>query len=282
MRILIVEDDSKIASFVTKGLTEAGFAIDRAADGEEGLRLALGTPYDAAVIDIMLPVRDGLNLIEELRRRRVNTPVIILSAKRSVDHRVRGLQAGGDDYLTKPFAFTELLERIRALIRRASGAAEPTTLTVQDLSLDLLRREVVRAGKKVDLRSREFALLEYLMRQCWKSRLQNDDPAAHLELQFRSPNQCCGRAGVPAEKQDRARGRGKNYFGRSAGRDMSLKFPKGFYRTFRFRLAVSFTVAFVLSSLIIFGFAYYRISSSLESNDRTIIQLQTQRLCRGI
>jgi len=164
MRILIVEDDYKIASFVMKGLAEAGFAVDRAVDGEDGLRLAVSTPYDAAVIDIMLPLRDGLNLIEILRRRKVNTPVIILSAKRSVDHRVRGLQAGGDDYLTKPFAFTELLERIRALIRRASGAAEPTTLTVQDLSVDLLRREVVRAGTKVDLRSREFALLEYLMR----------------------------------------------------------------------------------------------------------------------
>jgi len=164
VRILIVEDDHKIASFVLKGLKEAGFAVDRAADGEDGLRLALDVPYDTAVIDIMLPIRDGLNLIEELRRRKVNTPVIILSAKRSVDQRVRGLQAGGDDYLTKPFAFSELLERIRALIRRASGAVEPTSLTVRDLSADLLRREVVRASKRIDLQPREFALLEYLMR----------------------------------------------------------------------------------------------------------------------
>ena len=164
MRILIVEDDQKIGSFVLKGLKEAGFAVDRAADGEDGLRLALDVPYDTAVIDIMLPIRDGLNLIEELRRRKVNTPVIILSAKRSVDQRVRGLQAGGDDYLTKPFAFSELLERIRALIRRASGAVEPTSLTVRDLSADLLRREVVRASKRIDLQPREFALLEYLMR----------------------------------------------------------------------------------------------------------------------
>jgi len=164
VRILIVEDDQKIGSFVLKGLKEAGFAVDRAADGEDGLRLALDVPYDTAVIDIMLPIRDGLNLIEELRRRKVNTPVIILSAKRSVDQRVRGLQAGGDDYLTKPFAFSELLERIRALIRRASGAVEPTSLTVRDLSADLLRREVVRASKRIDLQPREFALLEYLMR----------------------------------------------------------------------------------------------------------------------
>jgi two-component system, OmpR family, response regulator len=164
MRILIVEDDHKIASFVAKGLTEAGFAVDRAADGEEGLRLALAVTYDTAVIDLMLPVRDGLSLIEELRRRKVKTPVIILSAKRSVEQRVRGLQAGGDDYLTKPFAFSELLERIRSLVRRATGAAEPTSLTVQDLSVDLLRREVVRANEKIDLRAREFALLEYLMR----------------------------------------------------------------------------------------------------------------------
>jgi two-component system, OmpR family, response regulator len=164
MRILIVEDDHKIASFVLKGLKEAGFAVDRAADGEDGLRLALGVPYDTVVVDIMLPIRDGLNLIEELRRRKVNTPVIILSAKRSVGQRIQGLQIGGDDYLTKPFAFSELLERIRALIRRASGAVEPTSLTVQDLSVDLLKREVVRASKKIDLQPREFALLEYLMR----------------------------------------------------------------------------------------------------------------------
>jgi len=168
MRILIVEDDRKIASFVIKGLREAGFAVDRAADGDDGLRLALDVSYDAAVIDIMLPIRDGLNLIEELRRRKINTPVIILSAKRSVDERVRGLQAGGDDYLTKPFAFSELLERIRALIRRASGGLQPASMTVQDLSVDLLKREVVRAGKRIDLPPREYALLEYLMRNAGK------------------------------------------------------------------------------------------------------------------
>src|ERR1700682_4674970 len=164
MRLLVIEDDTKIASFILQGLKEAGFAVDHAINGDDGLDLALTAPYDAAVVDLMLPHRDGISVIEELRRRKVNTPVIILSAKRSVDQRVRGLQAGGDDYLTKPFAFSELLERIRALIRRASGAVEPTSLTVRDLSADLLRREVVRASKRIDLQPREFALLEYLMR----------------------------------------------------------------------------------------------------------------------
>ena len=164
MRLLVVEDDATIASFVVKGLQEAGFAVDHAADGHQGLRLALTEPYDAAIVDLMLPGRDGLSLIEELRNRRVKTPVIILSARREVDDRVRGLQAGGDDYLTKPFAFSELLARVQALIRRASGASEPTRLVVGDLVLDLLTRRVERAGRPIELRPREFALLEYLMR----------------------------------------------------------------------------------------------------------------------
>jgi len=164
MRLLVVEDDPTIASFVAKGLEEAGFAVDRAADGDRGLRLALTEPYDAAIVDLMLPGRDGLSLIEELRRRRLRTPVIILSAKREVDDRVKGLQAGGDDYLTKPFAFSELLARVQALIRRASGAVEPTRLVVGDLVLDLITRRVERSGRPIELRPREFALLEYLMR----------------------------------------------------------------------------------------------------------------------
>ncbi|MGH8646679.1 MAG: response regulator transcription factor [Candidatus Acidiferrales bacterium] len=164
MRILLVEDDKKTASFIAKGLQRAGFAVDHAADGEDGLHLALTEPYDAAVIDIMLPKHDGVSLIEELRRQKIKTPVILLSAKRSVDDRIRGLQAGGDDYLTKPFAFSELLARLRALIRRASHAPEPTALRVGALALDLLRREVVRGERKLDLQPREFALLEYLMR----------------------------------------------------------------------------------------------------------------------
>ncbi|HXG20380.1 MAG TPA: response regulator transcription factor [Methylomirabilota bacterium] len=164
MRILVVEDDEKIAAFLTTGLRQAGFAVDHAADGEEGFGLAATESYDVAVVDLMLPKRDGLALIEELRRRKVNTPVLILSAKRSVDDRVRGLQTGGDDYLTKPFAFAELLARVQALLRRASGATEPTRLTVGDLTVDLLTREVTRAGERIELQPREFSLLEYLMR----------------------------------------------------------------------------------------------------------------------
>jgi two-component system OmpR family response regulator len=165
MRVLVVEDDKKIASFVVNGLKQSGFAVDHRSDGEEGLFMARNTPYDAAVIDIMLPKRDGLSLVQTLRKENVRVPVIILSAKASVDDRVKGLQAGGDDYLTKPFAFSELLARVQALIRRATNTSEPTRLTVGDLSLDLLTREVERAGQKIELQAREFSLLEYLMRQ---------------------------------------------------------------------------------------------------------------------
>ncbi len=164
MRVLVVEDDRKIASFIVRGLKQTGFAVDHASNGEDGIHLALHEAYDAAVIDIMLPKLDGLSLIEELRRRKINTPVIILSAKRSVDDRVKGLQTGGDDYLTKPFAFSELLARVQALIRRANNTPEPTRLSVGDISIDLLTREVTRGGKKIDMQPREFSLLEYLMR----------------------------------------------------------------------------------------------------------------------
>jgi heavy metal response regulator len=164
VRALVVEDDRAIAEFVARGLREAGFAVDTAADGDTGLELALQSPYDVAILDLMLPKRDGLTIIDELRRRGQATPVLILSARRSVDDRVRGLQAGGDDYLTKPFAFPELLARVQALVRRSTRAPEPTTLTVADLTLDLLTRRVTRAGRSIDLRPREFSLLEYLMR----------------------------------------------------------------------------------------------------------------------
>ena len=165
MRILVVEDDRKIASFIVKGLQQAGFAVDHAENGEEGLDLVLTVPYDAAVVDIMLPRLDGLSLIAEMRRQKINTPVIILSAKRSVEDRVKGLETGSDDYLTKPFAFSELLARVQALIRRStSGPQEPTGLTVEDLKMDLVKRRVTRSGLEVDLQPREFSLLEYLMR----------------------------------------------------------------------------------------------------------------------
>ncbi len=164
MRILVVEDDKKIASLVVRGMEQAGFAVDHAEDGEDALHLALSEPYDAAIMDVMLPKLDGLTIIERMRQKKILTPVIVLSAKRSVDDRVRGLQTGGDDYLVKPFSFSELLARVHALIRRASHEPEPSRLITGELTLNLLTREVIRAGKKIDLQPREFSLLEYLMR----------------------------------------------------------------------------------------------------------------------
>jgi two-component system OmpR family response regulator len=164
MRVLVVEDDSKIASFIVNGLKQNGFAVDQTADGEQALTMASVVEYDAAVLDIMLPGRDGLSVVRRMREEKIRTPVLLLSALASVDDRVKGLQAGGDDYLTKPFAFAELLARVQALIRRASEASEPTRLTVGDLSMDLLTREVTRAGRSIELQAREFSLLELLMR----------------------------------------------------------------------------------------------------------------------
>lgn len=145
-------------------MNEAGFITDRAMDGKAGLNMALSNSYDSAIIDIMLPGLDGLSVIETLRNRKINLPVIILSAKRSIDDRIKGLRQGGDDYLTKPFAFSELLARVQALIRRANNTVEATSLVVHDLSIDLLAHTVTRAGKKIYLQPKEFSLLEYLMR----------------------------------------------------------------------------------------------------------------------
>lgn len=164
MRILLIEDDRKIASFIEKGLTADGFAVDLAFNGDDGLHLALTEPYDTAIVDIMLPKRDGLSIVQGMRKASIETPVIILSAKDKIDDRVKGLQSGGDDYLTKPFAFTELLARVQALIRRASGAREPTRIEYRGLCMDLLSREITRDGKLVDLQPLEYSLLEYLMR----------------------------------------------------------------------------------------------------------------------
>jgi two-component system OmpR family response regulator len=164
MRILVAEDDQVIADFVSQGLREAGYAVDVADTGADALRRAQEGGFDAAVMDVMLPELDGLSVIERLRAKKNQMPVLILSARHTVDDRVKGLQAGGDDYLTKPFAFAELLARLQALLRRSGGASEPTRLTVGDLTLDLLSRRVERGGKPLDLRPREFALLEYLMR----------------------------------------------------------------------------------------------------------------------
>jgi len=164
MRILVIEDDDDTAAYLTKGLKETGYAIDRAADGREGLFLATSEKYDAMIVDRMLPGMDGLAIVQSLRAQNNHTPVLILSALSQVDDRVRGLQAGGDDYLTKPYAFSELLARLQALLRRQQSGAAETTLKVGDLELDLLARTAKRAGKPIDLLPREFRLLEFLMR----------------------------------------------------------------------------------------------------------------------
>jgi two-component system OmpR family response regulator len=164
MRVLVVEDDAKIASFVAKGLRQSGFAVDRAGDGETGLELVRSAPYDAVIVDIMLPKLDGLALIERMRAEGIRAPVLILSARREVDDKVRGFQTGGDDYLTKPFSFAELLARVQALIRRAGLGAPSTTLEAGGLSMDLARREVQRDGRRIELQPREYSLLEYLLR----------------------------------------------------------------------------------------------------------------------
>ena len=168
MRLLLIEDDQKIASFVIKGLEAAGFAVDHAADGVRGLDLGLSEPYDVIIVDLMLPKLDGLSVIENFRRQKIASPVIILSAKDSVDDRVKGLQTGSDDYLSKPFAFAELLARVQALMRRSNGTSEPTHLEVHDLRLDLITREVTRDGQRVDLQPLEYSLLAYLMRNAEK------------------------------------------------------------------------------------------------------------------
>ena len=164
MKILLIEDDDKIASFVAKGLRESSYVVDVSPNGEEGCELGRKNSYDAAVVDLMLPKLDGLSVIEKWRAEAVKLPVLILSAKRTLDDRVQGLQRGGDDYLTKPFSFAELLARLQALIRRSGSGTIVTSLTFADLKMDLLTREVFRGSTEIDLQAREFLLLEYLLR----------------------------------------------------------------------------------------------------------------------
>jgi two-component system, OmpR family, response regulator len=164
MKILVVEDDRETASYLVKGLSESGYTVDRAGDGRDGLYLASSGGYDAIVLDRMLPGMDGLAMLGALRAAAIHTPALILSALGRVDDRVKGLRAGGDDYLVKPFAFSELLARLEALLRRRATASATTRLRVGDLELDLLTRTVKRGGKPIELLPREFRLLEYLMR----------------------------------------------------------------------------------------------------------------------
>ncbi|MGE4489170.1 MAG: response regulator [Kiritimatiellales bacterium] len=164
MKILLIEDDARTASFIIKGLQQEGFTVEHAADGEDGLHRASETVFDVAVVDVMLPKIDGLTLIERIRQKNITAPVIVLSARSAVEDRVKGLHVGADDYLMKPFAFSELLARIQALLRRSTSQSDPTSLTVEDLQIDLRRRRVFRDGQEIELQPREFALLEYLMR----------------------------------------------------------------------------------------------------------------------
>ncbi len=164
MRILIIEDDSETASYVAKGLSENGYLVDVADNGKQGLLQAVGGDYDLAIVDRMLPELDGLSIVETLRKADKDTPVIFLSALGGVNDRVKGLRSGGDDYLVKPFAFSELLARVEALLRRPAGRTVETNLRVADHEMDLLARQVLRSGQVVELQPREFRLLEYLMR----------------------------------------------------------------------------------------------------------------------
>jgi len=164
MRILVVEDDREAASYLTRGLKESGHIVDHALDGQDGLHLAMGGNYDVAVVDRMMPRMDGLTMVRRMRDEGNRTPVLFLSALGEVDDKVKGLRAGGDDYLAKPFAFTELLARIDALVRRNGQETVQTKLQVGDLELDLLSRTATRSGNKIDLQPREFLLLEYLMK----------------------------------------------------------------------------------------------------------------------
>ena len=164
MRILIVEDDTQTADFICQGLRQNGHTVDHADNGEDGLHLALTEEYDVLVLDRMLPKRDGLSIIKQLRDKGIKTPALILSALGDVDHRVEGLEAGGDDYLVKPYAFTELLARLQALVRRAQPEQTETQLKVADLTMNLIKHQVSRAGKIINLQPREFTLLEVLMR----------------------------------------------------------------------------------------------------------------------
>ncbi len=163
MRILVVEDEEKVASFIRKGLEEERYAVDVALDGEEGLELALINPYDLVILDLMLPKLDGFRVLEKLREEEVSTPVLVLTAKDNLSDKVRGLDVGADDYLTKPFAFAELLARVRALLRRGKPQRSPV-LKVADLALDPAARRVTRAGQTIELTAKEYALLEYFMR----------------------------------------------------------------------------------------------------------------------
>ncbi len=269
MRILVVEDDKKIASFVVNGLKQSGYAVDHSADGENGLIMAQSIAYDAAVVDIMLPKLDGLSLIQQLRAKGTRTPVLILSAKASVDDRVKGLQAGGDDYLTKPFAFSELLARIQALIRRATQANEPTRLVVGDLTIDLLTRAVQRGGEKIELQPREYALLEYLMRNAnrmvTKTMILEHIFDYSFDPQTNVVDVLVHRLRSKVDK-DRA----------MLHTTVELAMSSGLLETVRrnigLRLSLLYALIFTLSSVALLALAYYLLAAAIGSKDREVLE----------
>ncbi len=164
MRLLIVEDERKVAQFLKKGFQAESYSVDVAADGEEGLRRSLEAPYDVIILDVMLPKLNGLDLLKRLRENGVQSPVLVLSVKADVDNRIQGLNLGADDYLPKPFAFSEVLARVRALVRRSTAGGQGSVLSLADLRMDLLARTVERAGEKITLTRKEFELLEFMLR----------------------------------------------------------------------------------------------------------------------
>ena len=198
MHVVLIEDDEKIGGFVSQGLKQEGHVVSWARTGDEGLALALEAGADMAIVDVMLPGKDGLTIIRALREKKSTIPVIVLSARADVDDRVRGLEAGADDYLTKPFSFAELIARVGALMRRASPRAEALRLELGDLTLDVVARRAQRAGRTIDLQAKEFVLLEYLMRNRGSRPLEDDDPAARLGLSLRPADERGRRPREPA------------------------------------------------------------------------------------
>jgi two-component system OmpR family response regulator len=164
MKLLLIEDDRLTAQFIVKGFTQEGFTVDHASDGLEGLCMAENGSYDMAIVDLMLPKLDGLTLIERLRNQQIQTPIIVLSAKKTVDDRILGLQKGGDDYMVKPFSFSELLVRVHTILRRSQTIDKPMTLNIDDLAIDMNKRQVFRGKQQIELQQKEYALLEYLIR----------------------------------------------------------------------------------------------------------------------
>ena len=272
MRILVVEDDAKISAFLSENLQAAGFEVDLAFDGLEASRKAYADSYDLVLLDLMLPKKDGLSLVAELRAQGVSSKILILSAKRQVDDRVMGLQSGADDYLIKPFAYTELLARCQALLRRPGGVSEETRLTSGELCLNLVTREVFRAGRRIELRAKEFTLLEYFVRHANEilSKSQILKKIWHYILIHKPMWLMCWSADCATRSIGIAN---LNVSARFAEWAMFLK---RLSRKFSFRLAAGFCLLFLLSSAAVFIFVYNLFSYSLKKRDHEIIQTQSR------